>query len=147
MLKESITYDDFNDETVTDVFYFNLTKAELLEMEVSNAGGLSSMLTRIMEQRDEKAIVETFKDLILRAYGEKSDDGKRFTKIDANGRRLADDFVQTAAYAHLFADLTTDADRATEWLGAVLPKDFVSAVEQAAVEASVVKMPPVPPAS
>jgi hypothetical protein len=80
MLKKKITYVDFDGITRTEDFYFNLTKAEVTEMEMSTEGGLAKMLEKIVAAKDSKRIIEVFKDLILKAYGEKSPDGKRFIK-------------------------------------------------------------------
>ena len=93
MLKRSITYTDYNGGTRTEDFYFNLTQAEVTEMELSVDGGLVEMINRIVAAQDGKQIIATFKDIILRAYGEKSPDGKRFIK----NQELRDAFAQTEA--------------------------------------------------
>ena len=80
MLKKTITYVDYNGSERTEDFYFNLTKAEIMEMELSTTGGLSEMIARIVAAQDAPAIIKVFKELILKAYGQKSADGKRFVK-------------------------------------------------------------------
>ena len=117
MLKRTITYPDYNGGSRTEDFYFNLTQAEITEMELSVDGGLIEMITRIVAAQDGKQIIATFKDIILRAYGEKSPDGKRFIK----NQELRDAFSQTEAYSQLFMELATDADAAAAFVNGIVP--------------------------
>ena len=117
MLKRSITYTDYNGGTRTEDFYFNLTQAEVTEMEMSVDGGLVEMINRIVAAQDGKQIIATFKDIILRAYGEKSPDGKRFIK----NQELRDAFAQTEAYSILFMELATNADAAAAFVNGIVP--------------------------
>ena len=118
MLKKTITYTDYDGNERTEDFYFNLTKAEVAEMEMSYTGGMEKMLKKIVAEKDSKRIVEIFKDLILRSYGEKSADGKRFIK----NQELRDAFAQTEAYSELFMELATDAEAAAAFVNGILPK-------------------------
>lgn len=117
MLKKTITYVDYNGSERTEDFYFNLTKAEIMEMELSTTGGLSEMISRIIAAKDAPAIIKVFKELILKAYGQKSADGKRFVKSAA----LSEEFEQTEAYSILFMELATDADAAAKFVNAIVP--------------------------
>lgn len=119
MLKKTITYTDYNGSDRTEDFYFNLTKAEVMEMEMSTTGGLTEMINRIVAAQDAPAIINVFKKLVLKAYGEKSPDGKRFIKSD----ELATAFSQTEAYSQLFMELATDADKASEFVNGIIPQD------------------------
>lgn len=118
MLKKTITYMDYNGVERTEDFYFNLSKAEIMEMELSTSGGLAEMITRIIAAQDAPAIIKIFKDLVLQAYGEKSPDGKRFIKND----KLREEFVQTEAYSQLFMELATDADAASAFVNGIVPE-------------------------
>ena len=117
MLKKKIKYVDYDGNERTEDFYFNLNKAELTEMELSNDGGLVKTIEKIVAALDNKRIVEVFKDLILRAYGEKSPDGKRFIK----NQEVRDSFAQTEAYSELFMELATDADAAAAFVNGITP--------------------------
>lgn len=117
MLKETITYTDYNGVERTEDHYFNLTKAEIMEMELSTTGGLSEMITRIVAAKDAPAIIKIFKDLILKAYGIKSPDGKRFIKSP----EICEEFAQTEAYSILFMRLATDADAAAKFVNGIVP--------------------------
>lgn len=117
MIKETITYTDYNGTERTENFYFNLSKAEVMEMEMSTAGGLAERITKVIESQDAPEIIKIFKDLVLKAYGEKSADGKRFIKSD----EIATAFSQTEAYSQLFMKLATDADAAAKFINGIVP--------------------------
>lgn len=124
MLKKTITYTDYDGVERTEDFYFNLNKAELMEMELSTAGGMEKRLNRIISARDTKEIIGIFKDIILRAYGEKSDDGKRFTKSHEISRA----FAQTEAYSELFMELATDDKAASAFINGIIPASIAAEV-------------------
>lgn len=118
MLKETMTYFDFDGNERTENFYFNLTKAECMEMELGTTGGLENMITRIIEAKDRAQIVETFKNIILKAYGEKSADGKHFFKSP----EISAKFAATEAYSDLFMKLASNADEATRFVNGIIPQ-------------------------
>jgi len=122
MLKKTVTYEDYNGTERTEDFYFNLNKAEITEMELGTTGGLSEMIKKVVATQDAPAIIKIFKDLVLKAYGEKSADGRRFIKIAPDGHRLADDFAQTEAYSQIFMELAFDADAAAKFVNGIVPK-------------------------
>lgn len=127
MLKREIKYEDFNGEEVTDTFYFNLSKPELLELEVEVDGGLGNFLQHIIDTKNNRDLVMWFKKIVLLAYGQKSEDGKRFIKTDT----LREEFSQTAAYQSLFMELAENDNAAVEFLTKVLPKDLADGAEKA----------------
>lgn len=117
MLKKKITYTDYNGTERTEDFYFNLNKAEITEMELGTTGGLAEMIRKIVDAQDAPSLIKIFKDLILKSYGEKSPDGKRFIKSDD----ISAAFSQTEAYSELFMELATDADAAAEFVNGIIP--------------------------
>jgi hypothetical protein len=129
MIKEPITYTDYNGVTRTEDFYFNLSKAEVMELEMSTKGGLAEMIQRIVAAQDQPAIIKVFKDLIIKAYGVKSPDGKRFIK----NQEVVDEFVQTEAFSELFMKLATDADAAAKFVNGIVPADLAKQAEQMAL--------------
>lgn len=120
MFKKTIEYTDYNGEKRKEDFYFNLNKAELMEMQLSQNGGLQNHLMRIIKTKDTPELVKMFKDIILMAYGEKSPDGKKFMKSDEIRR----DFECSEAYSELFMELATNSDSAAEFVNALLPSDY-----------------------
>jgi len=124
MYKKTITYTDYDDNKRTEDFYFNLNKAEIMEMEMGTSGGMQRMLEKIIAEQDTKRIIDMFKEIIVKAYGEKDSTGKRFLKIDDNGRPLYHNFIQTEAYSDLFMELATDADAATRFVNGIVPQDI-----------------------
>ena len=119
MLKKTITYTDYNGVERTEDFFFNLTKAEIMEMEMGTEGGMADMISRIVSAQDTPSI----KDILLKAYGEKSPDGKRFIK----SKELSDGFSQTEAYSILFMELATDAEAASKFVNGIIPADVAKA--------------------
>lgn len=119
MLKETIKYTDYNGVERTEDFWFHLSKAELMEWEMGTTGGLTEMIKRIVDAQDAPAIIKIFKELVLKAYGQKSPDGKRFIKSE----ELATEFSQTDAYSQLFMELATDADKAAAFVNGIMPSD------------------------
>lgn len=122
MLKKTIKYTDFNDVERTEDFYFNLSKAELTEMQLSENGGLAELIKSIVNTGDSAAIMDIFKKIILKAYGIKSVDGKRFIKTNESGQPLATEFEQTEAYSVLFMELASDAGAAANFIKGIIPK-------------------------
>lgn len=120
MLKKTITYTDYDGNKRTEDFYFNLSKAELMEMEMSKAGGFKNMLESIIASPDSTKIISVFKDLILKAYGVKSDDGRRFIKSP----ELSAEFSQTEAYSIFFMELANDDDAAAAFVNGLIPSDL-----------------------
>lgn len=119
MLKKTITYTDYDDKKQTDTLYFNLTAAELVEMQFGTVGGFAEMCEQIVNTKDMPKLITLFKELILNTYGEKSADGKRFMKSE----EISNAFAQTEAYSTLFMELATDADKASDFINGVMPKE------------------------
>lgn len=118
MLKRTFNYTNFDGQEVTDDYYFNLTKAEIMELELSAYGGLEMLIKRLIEEKNSEEIVKIFKKIILMSVGEKSYDGKRFIKND----EIRNNFYQTEAYSMLFCELVQDPDKANEFLKAIVPQ-------------------------
>ena len=120
MIKETIKYTDYNGVERTEDFYFNLRKDEILEMELGTTGGFAEMINKVVAAQDAPSIIKIFKDLVLKAYGEKSADGKRFIK----SKELSEAFSQTEAYSIIFMKLATDADAAAKIVNGIVPADM-----------------------
>lgn len=118
MLKKQISYEDYDGNKRQEDFYFNLTKAEITEMELSIPGGLVNHINTITKAQDGTEIMKVFKDIILGSYGEKSPDGKRFIKSE----ELSTAFSQTEAYSILFMSLVTDAEAAAAFINGIVPQ-------------------------
>lgn len=120
MLKKTITYKDLDGNDITEDFYFNLSKAEIAEMELGKEGGFSKYLEQLIASEDAAAIIATFKKILVSAIGRRSEDGKRFIKSD----EIANEFLQSDAYSTLFMNLITEEDSAAEFVTGILPADM-----------------------
>lgn len=129
MIKQTISYLDADNRPCTEDFYFNLTKAEILELEVSHAGGFAESMQFMVESKDNQAILKVIKELILKAYGERTDVSRHFVKKP----EFAEAFSHTEAYSTLFMSLFQDAAKAAAFFEGLMPKDLV---DQAKAEAS-----------
>jgi len=141
MLKKEITYEDFNGDEVTETLYFNLSTTELLEMETGVEGGLQKMLERIIESQDIRKIIEEFKKILVAAYGQRSDNGKRFIKND----ELREEFTQTAAFDALFMQMAEDPTGAAQFVQGILPKKLTEAAAAQGRDGIPRGVPAIPP--
>lgn len=124
MLKKTITYNNLEGKKITDDFYFNLSKADLLRLEMSVAGGFVEHMQKMIKNNDNVGLFNEYEKLIKIAYGEKDVDNKRFIKSEA----LSEAFMQTDAYSELLMEITMDAKAAAEFLAAVIPDDLAKSL-------------------
>ena len=120
MLKKTVTYIDFNDVERTEDFYFNLTEAEITDMNLDENGGLAEKLQKIVDSKDVKTIKDYFKWIVLKAYGEKSEDGRRFMKSE----EITKAFEETQAYSDIWMELATNDSAAAEFVNGIMPRSF-----------------------
>ena len=120
MLKKTMTYVDFDGNSRTEDFYFNLTQAECLEMANSVNGGLDKLLEKIIAEQDQAKIFDYMKEFVQKSYGEKSTDGKYFRKSP----EILEAFASTSAYSDLFTELATNAKAAADFINAIIPKGY-----------------------
>lgn len=126
MLKKTITYTDYDGMDRTEDFWFNLSKTELTKLDAELPGGVLGVLRKIIDKKDRKALVDFIETLILRSYGEKTLDGKRFVKTP----EMAEEFMQTPAYDELFMSILSDTDSQTSFINGVIPQSMAKEIEQ-----------------
>ena len=134
MLAKELTYTDFDGNERKETFYFNLTKAELIEMEYSEVGGFATMIQNIIDSRDQSRIISLFKKLVMLAYGEKSPDGKFFNKSDDIRYR----FEHSQAYSDIFMELATNTESAIAFVNGIMPADVAEEVNKVTIEKGVI---------
>lgn len=127
MYKITETYTDYDDNQRTEDFYFNYSEAELTDLQFSVSGGLAGMINKIIKTNDMPKLVELFRELIQKAYGEKSNDGRRFMKSP----ELTKEFTETVAYSQIYMRLATDSKAAQEFINKVVPKSMKDKMQQA----------------
>lgn len=126
MQKESITYVDYNGITRTEEFAFNLTEQELVDMQLTTAGGYAETVQAIIDAKDQPALVAIFKQLLNKSYGKKTPDGRRFDKSP----EILDDFIHCPAYSILYMRLVTDDEYAAKFINGLIPADLAKKVEE-----------------
>lgn len=127
MYKEIITYTDLNGVERTEEYLFNLTKAELIEMELSKSGGFADLLDRIIKAKDTPDIIREVKRLLLTSYGKKSEDGRHFLKSP----EIRQEFECSEPYSIMFMKLISDDEAAAKFVNAIMPKDVAEAAANA----------------
>ena len=130
MLKKTMTYTDYDGVSRTEDFYFNISKAEIIEMQFSETGGLDKLIKKIMDTKDYAKLIGLFKNLIKISYGEKSLDGRTFEKSEEIFKR----FEQTEAYSDLFMELATNTDAAINFLTSIVPSDLAKELDKGKIE-------------
>lgn len=127
MFKKTMTYTDWNGVERTEDVYFNLSKAEILEMQLTTEGGFDSMLERMIKAKDTIALVKLYKQLILKAYGKKSEDGRRFEKSE----EITREFIESPLFSDVYMELTLDDEKAQEFVRGIMPADLSRQVDEA----------------
>jgi len=130
MLKKSITYEDYNSVERTEDFYFNLTKAEIFEMEMGTEGGLVEQLQAVVAAKKQHEVIKFFKSVVLKAYGKRSADGRLFLKTDENGVPYSREFEYHPAYSIIFMELATDDKKGAEFVNGIMPKDLADKAQE-----------------
>lgn len=121
MLKKTISYEDYDGNQRTEDFYFNLSKAEVIDwLTTSGRYTLDKLMDKLVRTENTKEIMQIFKDLIYRSYGEKSLDGRRFIKTE----EVKNNFIETEAYSSLYMELIGDAKKAADFITGIVPKDL-----------------------
>jgi len=118
MYKYTTDFEDYNGVSRKATCLFNISQAELMEMQFTTPGGFRENLQRILDEKDQVKIMNRFKEIILMAYGELDDDGIHFKK----SRELTDRFTQTPVYSDLYIKLATDEKLAGDFIKGILPK-------------------------
>jgi hypothetical protein len=125
LLRKVIRYTNFNDEEVEEEFYFHLTKAELVEFQLSvnDEQGMYGHIERIVAEENRPELIKLFKELLQMSYGKRSEDGRRFTKNE----KILEDFVSTGAYSAALIEILSSTENAIEFYRGILPGDLSAA--------------------
>lgn len=125
MITKNITFEDLEGNEITQPFYFNVSKAELIKLQTKEKNGLDRKLRQIATNQDVNGLINTINEFIEMSYGEKADDGIAFIK-QKNGVKLVENFMNTDAYSKLFEELVSSPDKLMEFIIGILPKDLAA---------------------
>ena len=120
MIKKTISYVDYDGTKRTEDFYFNLSKAELMEMQTSMEGGMRGYIQRIMAANNQVELMKLFKNILLMSYGKKSDDGRLFVKNDS----IRAEFEAHPAYSEIYMELMSNEQKAADFINGLIPADL-----------------------
>lgn len=130
MIKKTVTYKDLNGKERTETFYFHYFESEIMDMELSEEGGFAERIQRIIDAKDQASLLKVIKKFVLDAYGEKSDDGRRFNK----NKEIRDAFMQSPAFSKIYMELLTDDKVAAEFVNKVVPEDLDTTLAEIAAK-------------
>ena len=136
MIIESLTYKNFKGEEVTRKLYFNISKPEFMDLQLSEEEGLSDLIHRVIDAKDNAEIVRVFKKILLTAYGELSGDGETFMK----SAEISHKFECSAAYEHLYMKMLENAEYAANFVNQLVPKlsdEELAKIEEAKTKAGI----------
>lgn len=132
MYRTDVTYENFDGEQVTETCYFNLTKAEMLQLQLQYPEGYQVYLQRLVDDNNRKAMIDEFKHILSMSYGERSADGRKFIKSE----EISNAFMASEAYSELFIKLVSEEGYAEKFMSAVMPKDIVAQLPSNALPSS-----------
>lgn len=121
MIEKKVTYKDYDGVERTEVFRFHLNQSELIEMDALMPGGMEKTLKMISEKKDTPSLMRAFKTILMKAYGEKSADGRRFMKSD----EISHAFEETPAYDKIFMELVSgDGNDTLAFIRGIMPEEM-----------------------
>lgn len=126
MIKLTRTYEDYNGVEKTEDFYFHLSEAELLDMEMETEGGFIDTIKKISNAKDMPQLIKLFKKLLLKSYGEKTPDGG-FLKNE----EILTRFTSKKVYSDIYVELATNDDLAAEFVNKVVPSNISAKAKNA----------------
>lgn len=111
MLKQKVQYEDFDGATQVEDLYFNLNRMELIALQ-SRYGkeDMAAYIDKLVEDKDIEKVYEILNDIVLSAYGIRSEDGKRFLKSET----IREEFKQSLAYDALIEDFHDETRKVLE---------------------------------
>ena len=147
MIKKTITFEDYNGEDRTKDFYFHMNQVEFSKLNGEVPGGIEKRMQKIIEDRDEDALLRIIDLIVSRSYGE-FDEADEFTKVSKTGRPLYEKFVNTDAYDQLIIELIQNEDNIVTFLKSIMPKKVQGRIDEEmqkrqAEENKTVKLTPV----
>ena len=137
MFSRTFEYKGYDGQPHKETWWFNLSDAELYEMELGSVGGVNGMMNRLLREEHPEKIVEMFKQIILKSVGERSSDGRRFLKKERPGMpwgEVAEDFRETPAYAQLFTELVQSGEALANFLKGAIPAEVAEQLAKAEAE-------------
>lgn len=133
MIKKTIKFENYNGEEETEDFYFNLSKGELVKMQMAaidqHTESFQDKLEKIGKHLNGKALIEVVDEIIDSSYGVRSTDGKNFDKVQ-NGVKLVENFKSTGAYSELIVELCTDAKATADFMNGLVPASLRNEVNK-----------------
>ena len=139
MVVKTVTFTDYLGTERTQDLYFNLTKMDLSDMQMSVDGGMQAYLDKMIKNVNKKEVYKAFTEIVLAAYGELSPDGIYHIKVDENGHKLSDKFRQSLAYEALMDEICQNEETIAEFINGIIPKSLREAAEKEQKKLEVVK--------
>jgi hypothetical protein len=120
MFKETFEFKDYFGVDRKEDHYFQLSEPEVMQLNFSSVGNLKDTVEKITQEQDGGRIISLFEQIIQKAHGERSEDGRLFIK----NKEALERFIYSPVYSMMYMKLATDADYAARFLREILPKDM-----------------------
>lgn len=119
MIKRTLTFEDpFTEESVTQDYYFHLSKADIIRiMGRDREGDWEKYVQNVVESGDSDTIFNFIEDIIKQSVGKRTPDG-----LFVKPRDYAEAFVASEAYGELVIELIQNAKMAEEFFRGVVGK-------------------------
>lgn len=123
MIKETITFENLDGNTVTEDHYFHLSMKELTALELGPGVGLYDKLMAITSKGNNKETLEAFEEIIRLSYGQRIDgSASEFYKSP----EISEKFMNSLAYDELFSSLLTSTTKTIAFINGIMPKALMS---------------------
>lgn len=129
MLAKTITYTDLNGQSQTETLYFNFNQREAAAFIDSIGGDYDAYASKILSTGRVSDIIDFITNILLDAYGQKSEDGKRFIK----NAKIRAEFADSIAFAEITEQFLMDP-KFSEEFGQELVSSIKRPTEKAATK-------------
>lgn len=116
MIALPIKYIDYDGVEREEKFYFHLSYADLVRLELDDKNGFKAKMETLIKSENQKEIWKTLEEIVSMASGKKSPDGKRFDK----SYEAKADFLESEAYSSFIKSLLRDANYASEFINGLV---------------------------
>ena len=131
MIKQHVSYEDYDGNKVEKDLWFHLNKSDLAKMSLGFDNGLIDGLTELQQKGDKKAVAEFIDNLLVNAYGVRKPGSDVFLKTP----EIKEDFQYSLAHDEILMMLLGgEDDEIINFIVGIMPgmsaEDRANVIEQ-----------------